>query len=96
MTTAEVRYIKKRAREMIPNAISISHILPRAYCVAKTAEWCAVFAVPTQDREPQVRFDPWAVVQNKSAVGVKTGDWRSLAYIASKDGTGSMYVIDTQ
>lgn len=60
--------------------VSVSHITPRAYCVAKPADWMAVFVVPPPDSEPQVRHRPYTVVQNSSAQEVKLGDWCALAY----------------
>jgi len=72
---------------------SQTHILPRAYCVAKPAAWCAVFAVPPQDREPQVKDDKWTTVQNESAAICVAGEWYSLAYVTTSDGCGGMRVI---
>ncbi len=78
---------------MFSNVENVSHVLPRAYCVAKPAAHCAVFAVPPQDREPQVKGDAWVTVQNASCATVNHGEWVSLAYITRKDGSGSSYVI---
>lgn len=92
-SASAVRELRAIAMRMKPGVISVAHILPRAYCVAKPAAYCAVFAVPPQDREPQVRDDPWATVQNESAKDVKHGDWCALAYISTSDGSGSMHVL---
>jgi len=94
--SASVRTLRAIAKRMKPGVISVAHILPRAYCVAKPAAYCAVFAVPACDREPQVRDDPWATVQNESARDVKHGDWCSLAYVSTSDGTGEMRVLPNQ
>ena len=91
--SASARELRAIAKRMKPGVLSVAHILPRAYCVAKPAAYCAVFAVPLQDREPQVRDDPWATVQNESAKDVKHGDWCALAYISTSDGAGSMHVL---
>lgn len=91
--SASVRTLRAIAKRMKPGVISVAHVLPRAYCVAKPASYCAVFAVPACDREPQVRDDPWATVQNESAKDVKHGDWCALAYISTSDGSGSMHVL---
>jgi len=91
--SASVRELKAIAKRMKPGVLSVSHVLPRAYCVAKPAAYCAVFAVPACDREPQVRDEPWATVQNESAKDVKHGDWCALAYICTSDGSGSMYAL---
>ena len=61
----------------------VSHITPRAYCVAKPAACMAVFVVPPPDSEPQVRNQAYTVVKNSSAQEVKLGDWCALAYIST-------------
>lgn len=91
--SASVRELRTIAKTCKSGVIAVAHILPRAYCVAKPAAYCAVFAVPACDREPQVRDDPWATVQNESAKDVKHGDWCALAYISTRDGTGEMRVL---
>ena len=91
--SASVRELRAVAKTCKPGVIAVAHILPRAYCVAKPAAYYAVFAVPACDREPQVRDDPWATVQNESAKDVMLGDWCSLAYISTSDGTGEMRVL---
>jgi len=91
--SASVRQLRAIAKTIKPGVIAVAHVFPRAYCVAKPAAHCAVFAVPPQDREPQVRDDPWATVQNESAKDVKHGDWCALAYISTSDGSGSMHVL---
>ncbi len=88
-----IRELRAVAKRMKPGVISVSHVLPRAYCVAKPAAYCAIFAVPACDREPQVRDHPWATVQNESAKDVKHGDWCALAYISTSDGSGAMHVL---
>jgi len=93
VSSPSVRELRAIAKRMKPGVLSVAHILPRAYCVAKPAAYCAVFAVPACDREPQVRDDPWATVQNESAKDVKHGDWCALAYISTRDGSGSMHVL---
>ena len=93
--TTEQRKIKQAAMRTIPGAESAHHILPRAYCVAKPALYSAVFAVPHQDRESQVRTDPWVTVQNSSCKDVDHGDWVSIAYVCTRDGSGQFFVIPT-
>lgn len=63
--------------------LSVSHITPRAYCVAKPAALAAVFAVPPADKEPQVSDHAFVTVQNDSVSGVKLGDWCALAYLST-------------
>ena len=72
---------------------SVSHLLPRAVCVAKTGLWAAVFAVCPLDREPLLVFgEPFVVVRNKTAAPVKPGDWCSLAYVCTP-GCQQFYVV---
>lgn len=75
---------------------SVSHITPRAYCIAKPASQYAVFAVPVCDREPQLVGLSNAnrtTVQHESCQNVKEGDWCSLAYV-SADSSGQPVVLE--
>ncbi len=72
---------------------SVSHITPRAYCVAKAAPLCAVFAVPLCDNEPQVRNSGFTTVHGPSCADVQTGDWCSIAY-ASTSTCGQPIVLE--
>lgn len=92
-------YDEKEIAEMIAAAIKafptlthISHILPRAYCIAKPAPCCAVFVVPPEDREPQTQCDGTIFVQEKEAFEIETGDWARLAYIQRPE-ISSMSII---
>lgn len=82
--SASIRELRAIAKTCKPGVIAVSHVFPRAYCVAKPAALCAVFAVPTQDRQPLVHDKPCVVIQNGSAAGVCLGDWRSLAYVSTR------------
>jgi hypothetical protein len=73
--------------------LSQSHLLPRAYCLAKPGGHCAVFAVPPQDREPQVATDGCVMVQNESALPCQPGQWYSLAYVVNEHCSG-LRVVD--
>jgi len=75
------------------DAISVSHIHPRAYCVAKPAPCCAVFAVPSCDFEPQVRDKQSVIIRNGTASASVVGGWYSLAYVMSRCGSGEPRVI---
>lgn len=81
----------------ITGATSVSHIYPRAYCVAKPAPLCAVFVTPWMDSEPQSRnyiySASWTISGDSGIGGVTVGDWCSLAYITTP-GCGSMRVIE--
>lgn len=62
---------------------AVHHYWPDAYCVAKTAPHCAVFAIPPIKTIPeQGRYD---LIQNASVEGVKLGEWVSLAYCEFPD-----------
>jgi hypothetical protein len=75
---------------------SVSHITPRAYCIAKPASQNAVFAVPLCDQEPQMHGLSKAdrtTVSHESCRNVKEGDWCSLAYV-STDSSGQPVVLE--
>lgn len=79
----------------IKGAISVSHIYPRAYCIAKPAPMCAVFVTPWMDAEPQVRKQEYSsshTVVHGSIENVKVGDWCSIAYVLTP-GMGTQWVI---
>jgi hypothetical protein len=83
-TKAAIKRIKDRAVKQIDKpVISVSHITPRAYCIAKPAPHCAVFAIPLIDREKYVRNQPNTTVQNESCAHVQMGDWATLAYVVT-------------
>jgi len=90
-----IRQIKKAARKQVKNCLSVSHIYPRALCVAKPAPGCAVFATPWMDAEKQVRDPKYSSFETVygNVSGVQFGDWCSLAYI-STESCGQTYVID--
>ena len=85
----------KGAALKIKGATSVSHIYPRAYCIAKPAPMCAVFVTPWMDAEPQVRKPEYA---SSHTVGygvekVKVGDWCAIAYVTTP-GCGTLWVVD--
>ena len=93
--TAEIRRLRAAARRMRLNGDSVKsvrHVFTRAYCVAKPAPLCAVFAVPSMDCEPQVKDTHFVTVQNETASSVSLGDWCSLAYLSTSH-SGMPYVI---
>jgi hypothetical protein len=89
--TTEKRGLRKAALEQFPNALSVSHPLPTAYCVAADGLW-AVFAVPPCDREPPAACDPWVVLSGEAALGARVGSWYALAYVVTAEG-GGMRVV---
>ena len=91
-TKAAIKRIKQRAMRQTKAVRSISHILPRAFCIAKPAAYMAVFVVPPVDREKCVKRDAFACVQDESCADVRFGDWAQLAYISTKT-SGMMKVI---
>jgi hypothetical protein len=74
--------------------LDVSHITPRAYCVAKPAACMAVFAIPPSDNEPQVGSDAFTTVHGSSASSVKLGDWCALAYLSTST-CGEPVVLET-
>jgi hypothetical protein len=96
-TRAELARLKSLADVAKFNAwdkvVSVSHITPRAFCVAKTRTNCAVFAVPTCDREPQVSQSHYTTVQHKSCADVQTGDWCAIAYVMTQS-SGQPVVLE--
>lgn len=82
-----LRDIRRRAMR-IEGAESIHHIRPRAYCVAKPAPGCAVFATPWCDSEPQIRLKLFSssITVREGVCDVQLGDWCELAYVANKHG----------
>lgn len=96
-TCAELARLKSLADVAKFNAwdkvVSVSHITPRAFCVAKTHTNCAVFAVPTCDREPQVSQSQYTTVQHKSCADVQTGDWCAIAYVMTQS-SGQPVVLE--
>jgi len=65
-------------------AISIRHIFPRAYIVAKPAPSCIVVAMPWQDAEKQVRDSRYSSYNTVHTFedNLNAGDWCSVAYVA--------------
>lgn len=80
----------KKKRLMVK---SVRHITPRAYCIAKPSAHFAVFVVPVEDREPQVRDSDTTCVQNDTCQDIKVGDWAVLAYVTSRSGGEPIVVM---
>lgn len=94
-TKAELERLRQRViAQTQERVLSISHIMPRAYCVAKPASHMAVFVVPPMDREPQVRNDEYTVVHNETCRDVRAGQWCSLAYVSTKHYGQSVVILD--
>lgn len=81
-TDKEIDNLLQNAARQFPDCIGISHILPKAFCLAKSAKCCAIFAAPEADREPQVRQDSTIFVRSESASHCVVGKWYRLAYIS--------------
>ena len=74
------------ALKQYPTATSVSHIRPRAYCIAKPAACCVVFVTPPDDAEPQMMRSQNTTAETISDGGVSkinVGDWCVLAYICT-------------
>ena len=91
-------YIKeiKAAAMKLPGVKSVSHIRPRAYCIAKPAASCAVFVTPPCDAEPQLRQMQNATAETirEGVSHVKVGEWYVLAYVTIPNYVGQSRVID--
>ena len=78
-----IQHLKALARAHEPNLVSLSHVLPRCYCVAKPNAHFAVLVCPPCDREPQVAQDTTITVHHSSAQTINVGDWAAVGYVAT-------------
>ena len=87
--------IRAKAMQDIPLAKRIAHIFPRAYCVAKPAPCCAVFATPWCDAEWQMRRADVSASElvREGVARVEVGDWCAIAYVATP-GCGQFWVVE--
>lgn len=93
-SVSEIKRIRQVAMK-IAGAVSVSHIRPRCYCIAKPAVCCAVFVTPPVDAEQPLQNTQNAsgeIVQDNSAINVKVGDWCALAYVCDWMGGGSTVI----
>ena len=92
---AIIRRIKAAAKEQVEGAKSVSHIFPRAYCVAKPAPGCAVFVIPWQDAEEQIRKPEYSSSETvyRNVQHVQVGQWHALAYVSTSS-DGQTHVIN--
>lgn len=76
------KWVKDQGMKL-DGAIMVRHIFPRAYCVAKPAPLCAVFATPWMDAEELVRNKKYSasVTVSEGVADVKVGDWCAIAYV---------------
>jgi hypothetical protein len=90
-----IQRIKAAAQKQVPGCLSVCHIFPRAYCVAKPAPSCAIFVIPWQDAEKQVRKPEYSSSESvyQNVKNVQVGDWRAIAYVNTVT-SGQTYVID--
>ncbi len=90
---AILKSIKQQAMK-IKGATSVSHIYPRAYCIAKPAPLCAVFVTPCMDSEPQIRNEKYSSAHTvgNGVENVKVGDWCAIAYVTTP-GCGTLYAL---
>lgn len=80
-----LRWLRNEAMK-VDGVISVKHLFPRVYCIAKPAPLCAVFVKPWMDSEPQVRNPEYSAfdVVYEGVHDVRVGDWCSLAYVVKK------------
>jgi hypothetical protein len=84
----------KAEAEKTHGATSVSHIFPRAYCVAKPEHFkCAVFAIPPCDAEPQAYHRSNIIIENETAIKAEVGKWYSIAYCVQPSGDQTFCVI---
>jgi hypothetical protein len=92
-TKAEFSRIRKAALKL-PGAKDVSHIRPRAYCIAKPASGCAVFVTPEVDAAPRLQTHQNATgdLVRDNLGNVKVGDWCILAYVSNTCGGGTAVI----
>ena len=80
-----VAWVKAQAKA-IPGTLSVRHIFPRAFCIAKPTPGCAVVMTPWVDAEPQIREFKWASSHNvtEGADKIAAGDWCAIAYLVAE------------
>ena len=90
-----IKEIKAAALRQYKGATSVSHVRPRAYCIAKIAACCAIFVTPPCDGEPLIRSTQNATGASihEGVSHVEVGKWYVLAYVTTP-GCGSTRVID--
>ena len=103
-TKKEIARIKHLAKKKFGNHVSVRHIYPRAYCVARPALRCFIFAIPPRDSEDQVKQFNEAVgfnsrsqiisgFRNQDDMDVDVGDWCAIAYISDSI-SGAQEIIE--
>jgi len=92
---AYVERLRRKALGLREGATDVRHLTPRAVCIAKPCAAMAVFVVPPDDREPDVRSNPYAIVQNTTATAVELHDWCALAYVVAEH-CGEMLVVEQE
>jgi hypothetical protein len=77
--------IKRKAMKVKPGVLGVSHIYPRAYCIAKPAPGYAVFVTPFVDAESKIRTPEYSSSESVrvGANDVRVGDWCSIAYVSA-------------
>lgn len=93
------REIKRKARELVPDAVRVNHVVPLAYCLAKPRGRYAVFAkppLPPCDDHIEIiqewRSDKASVKRGALLQRVRQGDWVALAYVSTKS-SGLWYCV---
>jgi len=81
-----------RCGEYEDEVTEVMHIIPRAYCVAKS-DGVAVFAVPSCDRTGRTASKVNTISDHPSCESVKLGDWCSIALLCS-DNSSEYAVIE--
>jgi hypothetical protein len=88
---------RKEIASFLPDGFRVKHVAPRAYCLAKPAPECAVFALPEFDTQAGRLSGNRAEVVHKhhggpSVADVALGDWATLVY-ASDGHCGTWFAV---
>lgn len=76
---------------------SVRHIYPRAYVIAKPAPLCLVVVMPWVDAEPHMRdweksYGSTMLMSDSFDETIQSGDWCSVAYVATDTGGKSIAI----
>lgn len=82
----------------LPAGFKPSMVIPRAYCVAKPAHECAVFATYPADYRPPAGAESevvhkWNSKDAPSLLWFSVGDWATLVYATKKNEAGWWFAL---
>ena len=83
---ATTKAIKDWSKSQSIKVISVRHIYPRAYVIARPALSCIIVACPLVDREPHLKGftdnSDGTNILHEFDKGLRIGDWCSVAYVS--------------